>query len=78
VVVDEVSGQWLTLAGAVALNWKSWILALILFRIFDIWKPWPVRRLERLPAGRGIMADDIMAGVYGALVLFAAGCFNLY
>jgi phosphatidylglycerophosphatase A len=78
VVVDEVAGQWLTLAGAVALNWKSWILALVLFRIFDIWKPFPARRLERLPAGSGIMADDVMAGVYGALVLFVAGCFNLY
>jgi phosphatidylglycerophosphatase A len=78
VVVDEVAGQWLTLAGATWLNWKSWILALILFRIFDIWKPFPVRRLEGLPAGSGIMADDIMAGVYGALVLFVAGCFNLY
>ena len=78
VVVDEVAGQWLTLAGAVTLNWKSWVLALILFRVFDIWKPFPVRRLERLPAGSGIMADDLMAGIYGALVLFAAGCFNLY
>jgi phosphatidylglycerophosphatase A len=78
VVVDEVAGQWLTLAGAVTLNWKSWTLALILFRIFDIWKPFPARRLERLPAGSGIMADDIMAGLYGALVLFVAGCFNLY
>ncbi len=78
VVVDEVAGQWLTLAGAVALNWKSWLLALILFRVFDIWKPWPVRRLERLPAGAGIMADDLMAGVFGALVLFAAGWSNLY
>jgi phosphatidylglycerophosphatase A len=62
----------------VTLNWKSWVLALVLFRVFDIWKPWPVRRLERLPAGAGIMADDIMAGLYGALVLFVAGCFNLY
>jgi phosphatidylglycerophosphatase A len=78
VVVDEVAGQWLTLAGALALNWKSWILALILFRVFDIWKPYPVRRLERLPAGSGIMADGVMAGVFGALVLFVAGCFNLY
>lgn len=78
VVVDEVAGQWLTLAGAITLNWKSWVLALVLFRVFDIWKPWPVRRLERLAAGAGIMADDIMAGLYGALVLFVAGCFNLY
>ncbi len=77
-VVDEVVGQWMTLAGATALNWKSWLLALALFRLFDIWKPPPVRQLERLPGGLGIVADDAMAGVYGALVLFAAGWFNLY
>ena len=78
VVVDEVVGQWMTLAGATALNWKSWLLAFALFRLFDIWKPPPVRQLERLPGGFGIIADDAMAGVYGALVLFAAGWFNLY
>ena len=78
VVVDEVVGQWMTLAGATALNWKSWLLAFALFRLFDIWKPPPVRQLERLPGGLGIIADDAMAGVYGALVLFAAGWFNLY
>ncbi len=78
VVVDEVVGQWMTLAGATTLNWKSWLLAFALFRLFDIWKPPPVRQLERLPGGVGIVADDAMAGVYGALVLFAAGWFNLY
>ena len=78
VVVDEVVGQWLTLAGAVTLNWKSWLAAFVLFRVFDMWKPFPVRRLERLPGGVGIVADDAMAGMYGALVLFAAGWFNLY
>ena len=39
-------------------------MAVILFRIFDIWKPYPIRRLERLPAGWGIMTDDLLAGVY--------------
>jgi phosphatidylglycerophosphatase A len=78
VVVDEVVGQWLTLAGATALNWKSWLLGFVLFRLFDIWKPWPVRQCERLSGGLGIVADDAMAGLYGALVLFAAGWFNLY
>ena len=78
VVVDEVVGQWITLAGATQLNWKSWLGAFVLFRLFDIWKPPPVRQLERLPGGIGIVADDAMAGVYGALVLFAAGWFNLY
>jgi phosphatidylglycerophosphatase A len=78
VVVDEVVGQWITLAGATALNWQSWLLAFALFRIFDIWKPPPVRQLEKLPEGFGIVADDVMAGVYGALVLFAAGRLHLY
>ncbi len=78
VVVDEVVGQWLALAGARVLNWKSWLAAFILFRLFDIWKPWPVRQLESLPGGVGIVADDLMAGLYAALVLFLAGWFNLY
>ncbi|MGO4882944.1 MAG: phosphatidylglycerophosphatase A [Bryobacteraceae bacterium] len=78
VVVDEVAGQWLALAGARALNWKSWLAAFVLFRLFDIWKPAPVRQLESLPGGVGIVADDLMAGLYAALVLFLAGCFNLY
>jgi phosphatidylglycerophosphatase A len=78
VVVDEVIGQWIALAGASHLNGKSWLAAFALFRLFDIWKPAPVRQLERLPGGIGIVADDVMAGVYAALVLFAAGWFNLY
>jgi phosphatidylglycerophosphatase A len=78
VVVDEVAGQWIVIAGATALNWKSWIAAFLLFRLFDIVKPPPVRQAESLPGGYGIMADDVAAGLYGALVLFAAGCFNLY
>jgi phosphatidylglycerophosphatase A len=78
IVIDEVLGQWVTLAGAAALNWKSWLAAFLLFRLFDILKPFPIRRLEGLPGGFGIVADDLAAGIYGALVLFAAGCFNLY
>ncbi|MGD0364877.1 MAG: phosphatidylglycerophosphatase A [Bryobacteraceae bacterium] len=78
VVVDEVVGQWLALAGARVLNWKTWLAAFVLFRLFDIWKPFPVRQLESLPGGVGIVADDLMAGLYAALVLFLAGWFNLY
>jgi phosphatidylglycerophosphatase A len=78
VVVDEVLGQWICLAGASTLNWKSYLAAFGLFRLFDIWKPPPVRQLEALPGGFGINLDDVMAGVYGALVLFLAGWFNLY
>jgi phosphatidylglycerophosphatase A len=69
VVVDEVVGQWITLAGATQLNSKTFLAAFILFRLFDIWKPPPVRQLEKLPGGLGIVADDAMAGVYGAAVL---------
>ena len=71
VVVDEVLGQWITLAGAAVLDWQHVLAALILFRLFDITKPWPVRQLELIPGGLGIVADDVMAGVYGALVLVA-------
>lgn len=78
VVIDEVVGQWITLAGAGVLNWKTWLGAFLLFRAFDIWKPAPVRQLEALPGGIGIVADDVMAGIYGALVLWLVGWFNLY
>jgi phosphatidylglycerophosphatase A len=77
VVVDEVVGQWVALAGARSLNWKTYLAAFVLFRLFDIWKPYPVRRLEALPGGLGIVADDAAAGVYAALALLLAGCFNL-
>jgi phosphatidylglycerophosphatase A len=50
-------------------NWKYLLLGFLFFRIFDIWKPFPIRRLEMLPAGWGIMADDWMAGVYAAVLL---------
>ncbi len=78
VVVDEVVGQWLTLAGATRLTPLSVLFAFILFRLFDIWKPAPVRRLEKLPAGTGIVLDDAMAGIYGAVILYVLGKFNVY
>ncbi len=78
VVVDEVLGQWVTLLGAVVLNWKVFVGGFLFFRIFDIWKPWPVRSLERLPAGTGIVADDLAAGLYGALILYIGGRLRLY
>jgi phosphatidylglycerophosphatase A len=77
VVVDEVLGQWVTLAAAAPLGWREALAGFLLFRFFDIWKPWPVRRLEALPGGTGIVADDLMAGLYGALVLVLARWFNL-
>ena len=62
VVIDEVAGQWIALVG-MRPDWKHALLALVLFRVFDIWKPWPVRKLEALPAGTGIMLDDVAAGL---------------
>jgi len=97
VVIDEVSGQHLTLLlgcgvpiwwktihpaspnnllGAVSLdsplNWKYLLLGFILFRVFDIWKPFPARQAESLPGGWGIMADDWIAGIYAAIGLWLA------
>jgi phosphatidylglycerophosphatase A len=59
------------------LNWKYLLLGFILFRVFDIWKPWPIRRLEKLPGGWGVMADDWMAGIYAAILLRVALHFGL-
>jgi len=78
VVVDEVLGQWLTLLGAPVLNWKALLAGFLLFRLFDIWKPWPIRRLENLPEGTGIVVDDLAAGLYGAIVLTISGSLGFY
>ena len=68
VVVDEVAGMLVTLF-LVPVGWIGAIAGFFLFRISDIIKPYPANRLERLPGGIGIMADDVMAGVYANLVL---------
>jgi phosphatidylglycerophosphatase A len=70
VVIDEVAGQMLPLIIA-PLRWKYLLLSLILFRCFDILKPPPVRALERLPEGIGIVLDDLGAGIYSLLVVAA-------
>jgi len=69
VVIDELAGQTLTFVWALAPDWRTALAGFVLFRIFDIWKPFPARRLEALHGGLGIMADDVMAGLYAALVL---------
>jgi len=78
VVVDEVAGQAVTflavpfLAAGASSAGQIWVIAAAgfgLFRLFDIAKPWPIRRLERLPEGWGVLADDLMAGVYAWIVL---------
>jgi phosphatidylglycerophosphatase A len=63
VVIDEVIGQWIALLGS-PFDWRHGLIALVLFRFFDITKPFPVRRLERLPGGWGIVFDDVAAGLY--------------
>jgi phosphatidylglycerophosphatase A len=78
VVIDEVSGQHLTYILSLApLNWKYLLLGFILFRVFDIWKPFPARQAESLPGGLGIMADDWIAGIYAALGLWIARAIGL-
>jgi phosphatidylglycerophosphatase A len=66
VVIDEAAGQLIALIWTRP-DWKHAALALILFRLFDIFKPWPIRRLERLPNGTGIMLDDVAAGLLALL-----------
>lgn len=68
VVIDEVAGQLIALIG-VPLHWKYLLAGFILFRSFDIAKPFPLRRLERLPEGTGIMVDDVGAGLYALVLL---------
>jgi phosphatidylglycerophosphatase A len=78
VVIDEVSGQHLTyFLSLTLLNWKYLLLGFILFRGFDIWKPFPARQAESLPGGWGIMADDWIAGIYAALGLWATRALGL-
>jgi len=68
VVIDEVAGQLVALI-AVPLAWKTFLVGLILFRVFDILKPPPIRLLERLPEGTGIVVDDLGAGLYALAVM---------
>jgi len=68
VVIDEVAGQLITMI-AVPVSWKSVLLGFILFRGFDIVKPPPVRQLERLPEGLGIVIDDVGAGLYALAIM---------
>jgi phosphatidylglycerophosphatase A len=71
VVIDEVAGQLLTLL-LVPVSLAGAIVGFFVFRLFDIIKPWPANRFEALPGGVGVMADDLMAAVYGNIVLRAA------
>ena len=70
VVIDEVAGQMIALLSGPfwIQTWWSIFTAFLLFRAFDIWKPYPIRRLEHLESGLGIMADDVLAGAYALIV----------
>jgi phosphatidylglycerophosphatase A len=70
VVIDEVMGMWITLL-LNPVGWQGAVMAFLLFRLFDVIKPYPANRLERLRGGLGVMADDGMAAVYANLVLRA-------
>ena len=75
VVIDEVAGQWITMlplclpAFTSKHDWMHIVLSLLLFRVFDVWKPFPIRRIEKLPEGWGIVFDDVAAGLYAGAVL---------
>jgi phosphatidylglycerophosphatase A len=70
VVVDEVIGQLITfLFVPFAVSWHFVLAGFLLFRLFDIWKPYPIDSLQNLPAGIGVCADDILAGVYAGTCL---------
>ena len=68
IVVDELVGQWITFL-FIPFGWKYILIGLVLFRFFDILKPLFIKKLESLPGGLGVMADDILAGVYANIVL---------
>jgi phosphatidylglycerophosphatase A len=70
VVIDEVAGQWIALIHS-RVNLSHLLAGFLFFRLFDIVKPWPARQLEGLPAGWGIMLDDVAAGVYALLLMQA-------
>lgn len=75
VVIDEVAGQWIALLPVIyfGLGWPGAALAFALFRLFDIWKPGPIRQLDqRFPGGIGTMIDDVAAGLVAAVLLFIA------
>ncbi len=75
VVIDEAAGQWIALMAPICARepWLAYTAAFFLFRIFDILKPLGARRLEALPRGWGILLDDVLSGIYVALLLWGVG-----
>jgi phosphatidylglycerophosphatase A len=71
-VWDEFIGQWIALLPALLAPWWAVVAGFGLFRLFDVWKPWPIRWFDRhLKGGLGVMVDDVVAGVFAAVVLWA-------
>ena len=68
IVIDEIVGMWVTMI-AVTDTYQTLLVGFILFRIFDIWKPLGIRKMEKLKGGWGVMMDDVLAGVYANIVL---------
>ena len=69
-VWDEFIGQWIALLPALVAPWWTIALGFALFRLFDVWKPWPIRYVDRhLKGGLGVMTDDVIAGIFAAVVL---------
>ena len=72
-VWDEFVGQWIALLPALLAPWWAVLLGFALFRLFDVWKPWPIREFDRrLHGGLGVMVDDVIAGVFAAVGLAIA------
>jgi phosphatidylglycerophosphatase A len=67
-VIDEVLGMGVAMM-AIPKQWQFVVMAIVLFRVFDIWKPYPIRQMEKLPGGWGIMTDDLVAGIYARIWL---------
>jgi phosphatidylglycerophosphatase A len=73
VVIDEVLGQIITFIATPRITWVGLVAGFILFRAFDVVKPFPARQAERFPGGWGIMLDDVVAGLYSLIVLLILG-----
>jgi len=76
VVVDEIAGYLVTMF-ALPATWPWALAGFAAFRLFDIWKPWPIDHLQRLKGGLGVMIDDLLAGVYGCVLLHVIAYFVL-
>ena len=70
-VLDEIVGMWIAILFVPA-TWPWWLTAFLLFRLFDIFKPFGIRRLESVPNGWGVMLDDVLAGIYSNIILQVA------